>query len=199
MKSGAGFELELFDGNRNAVGARSEFGAVDAEHLAGIAVVIDHEQASGDVAAFFFRDESQLFAIDAKVGFDVVHDGVGFRLLGEAGFLPVFGNVVRFSFGGDVVVFDQFLGERDHAQRLGESLDGIDGERALLFLPCHFEKAALRLIPDIGQGAHREFHGRFFARHDLAVNIFGGCLDRFQNLSCSRPSPFFVLPRFSSP
>ena len=141
MKSGVGLELELLDGNGNAVGARAEFGAVDAQHFAGIAVVIDHEQASGDIAPFFLGNKAQLLAIDAEIGFDIIHDRVGFRLFAEPGILPVLGDVIGFSLGGDIVVFDKLFGERDHAQRLGEGLDGIDRERALLLLRLSFRKS----------------------------------------------------------
>ena len=63
---GVGLKLQMLDGNRNAVGPGAEFRAVDAQHLAGVAVVIDHDQAAGNIAALFLRNEAELLAVDAE-------------------------------------------------------------------------------------------------------------------------------------
>ena len=174
---GLRLELQLLHRGGNAVGAAAEAGAVDAQLLSGFPVAIDHDEFSGDVAALFLGNEAQLLAVDAKQGFDVVHHRVAFRLLVEAGVVPVLRDVVGLSLRGDVVGLHQLLAEGHHAEALGEGLHRVHGEGSFLRLSPHLKETLRGPVGHIRQTAHRHLQGRALARHDLLVDVLRLVID----------------------
>ena len=162
----------MLDIDRDRIGTRPELGAVDLEGFA-LGVVVDHDQLAGHIAAFFFRNELELL--------DVVHDRVRLGLLVESRLAPVLGDVVRFSLGGHVVFFDQFLGQCHHFKRLGEGLDRCDRQRSQFGPAAHLEMPFFGQIFHIRQRPYRRGHGRFFVPDDLIIHIPGIIHDLAQN------------------
>ena len=87
---------------------------------------------------------------------------------------PVLRLVVGVSLGGEVVGLDQVLRERHHAQRLGEGLHRVDGERPHLLLLADLQKALLLGVADVAERAHREVHLRLLPLADPLVDLGGG-------------------------
>ncbi len=170
-KLGLGLKLQFLHHGRDAIGPGAEATTIDRDLPFRASVLVDDNQLAGDLPSMFVGTEVESFAVDRQHRLHVVHNRVGLFLGGKGRLTPVVGLVIRLPLGRMTLRANQLHAHRQHLERLGKGLDGIDRQCANLVSTLQLEIPAGGAIPNIRQRANGQLHLGFLLAANTVVDF----------------------------